>query len=169
MFGWGRRRESLLREFEEHIVIETEENIAAGMSSEEALRAARKKFGNALVATEDAREVWGWVWLERVVQDVRYALRGLKAVPAYTATLVCMLALGLGCVTTMTAIVESILLRPVALPKIAQSRLSVLHRLAGSSLYPIDNEFARCEAPPAVYLREGIKVTDCGNHSGDRA
>lgn len=117
MFGWGRRRESLLREFEEHIAIETEENIAAGMSSDEALRAARKKFGNALVATEDAREVWGWVWLERVMQDVRYALRGLKAAPAYTATLVCTLALGLGCVTTMTAIVESILLRPVALPE----------------------------------------------------
>jgi predicted permease len=117
MLGWGRRRERLLQEFEEHIESETAENIEAAMSPEEAQRAARRRFGNTLVATEEAREVWGWVWLERVVQDVRYALRGLKAAPAYTLTLVCTLALGLGCVTTMTAIVESILLRPVALPE----------------------------------------------------
>ncbi|WP_047498376.1 ADOP family duplicated permease [Terriglobus sp. TAA 43] len=117
MFGWGRRRENLLREFEEHIAIETDENIAAGMPPEEARRAARKRFGNALLAAENAREVWGWVWLERVAQDIRYAIRGLNASPAYTITLILTLALGLGFVTTMAAIVESILIKPVALPE----------------------------------------------------
>lgn len=120
MFGWGRRRERLLQEFEDHIESETAENIEAGMSPEEARRAARRKFGNTLVATEDAREVWGWVWLERLAQDVRYAVRSLRGAPAYTAALVCTLALGLACVTTMVAIVDSILLRPVALPEAAQ-------------------------------------------------
>jgi len=120
MFGWGRRRERLLQEFEEHVQMETAENILAGMSADEARRAARKRFGNTLAAVEDAQDVWGWVWLERLVQDVRYAVRSLRGAPAYTAALVCTLALGLGCVTTMVAIVESILLRPVALPEAAQ-------------------------------------------------
>lgn len=120
MLGWDRRRTRLLEEFEEHIGLEAAENIAAGMSPEEAQRAAKKKFGNTLIAVEASCEVWGWGWLERVAQDVRYALRGLKAAPVYTVALVSTLALGLGCVTTMAAIVESILMRQVALPEAEQ-------------------------------------------------
>lgn len=48
--------------------------------------------------------------------DVRYACRGLKSAPGYAVTLVLTLALGLGAATTMLAIVNSVLLRPVALP-----------------------------------------------------
>jgi predicted permease len=116
MFGWSRRRKQLLEEFEAHIELEMQENRAAGMPFEEARRAAKKKFGNPLAAAEESREVWGGVWLERLTQDVRYAMRSLCGVPAYSMTLVAMLALGLGSVTTMLAIVESILIRPVALP-----------------------------------------------------
>lgn len=116
MFGWNRRRKELLQEFEAHIELEVQENLEAGMSPEEARDAARKKFGNVLLAAEDSREIWGGVWLESLLQDVRYALRRLKAAPAYTAALVCTLALGLGAVTTMLAIAESILVEPVALP-----------------------------------------------------
>lgn len=57
MFGWSRRRERLLEEFEEHIELETAENIAAGMSLEAARRAARKRFGNTLTRRERARGV----------------------------------------------------------------------------------------------------------------
>lgn len=116
MFGWNNRRNQLLQEFETHIEIETQENIEAGMSPEEARRAARKKFGNVLLAAEESRAIWGGLWLERLLQDARYAVRSLNGAPAYTATLVCTLVLGLGSVTTMLAIIESILIRPVALP-----------------------------------------------------
>lgn len=68
------------------------------------------------VTVEHSRTVWGAVWLENLLRDVRYAARSLSAVPGYTATLVCTLALGLGCVTAMLAIVQSVLLRPVNLP-----------------------------------------------------
>ena len=51
------------------------------------------------------------VWM-----DVQYALRGLRNAPGYAATVVLTLALGLGAVTTMLAVVDSVLLRPVALP-----------------------------------------------------
>jgi predicted permease len=116
MFSWGRRRRQLLEEFEEHIALETQENVDAGMSHEDARRAAMRKFGSPLAAAEASREVWGGVWMERLIQDVRYALRSLSAVPAYTLTLVVTLALGLGSVTAMLAIVQSILIRPVELP-----------------------------------------------------
>ncbi len=116
MFGWNKRRMELLQEFETHIEIETQENIEAGMPPEEAEQAARKKFGNLLLAAEQSRALWGGLWLERLLQDLRYAVRSLSAAPAYTAALVCTLVLGLGCVTTLLAIIDSTLIRPVALP-----------------------------------------------------
>ena len=115
MFGWQRRRQQLLREFEAHIELEIDDNIARGMTPDDARHAARKKFGNALLAAEDVRTVWGGLWLERILQDVRYAARSLSSVPAYTVTLIGTLALGLGCVATMLAIVDSVLLRPINL------------------------------------------------------
>lgn len=69
-----------------------------------------------LAAVEPSHAVWGAAWLENLLRDARYAVRSLSSVPGYTATLVGTLALGLGCVTAMLAIVQSVLLRPVNLP-----------------------------------------------------
>lgn len=116
MFGWQNRRKQLLDEIETHIEIETEQNIEAGMRPELARQAAKKKFGNVLASVEQSRRIWGAVWLENLLRDIRYAARSLSAVPGYTAALVSTLALGLGSVTAMLAIVQSVLLRPVDLP-----------------------------------------------------
>ncbi len=116
MFDWNRRKTQLLQEFETHIELETQLNIEAGMPPEQARQAAQKRFGNSLLAAEQSRALWGGLWLERIVQDLCYAVRSLIAAPAYTTTLVFTLALGLGCVTTLLAVVDSTLIRPVALP-----------------------------------------------------
>ncbi|WP_158823781.1 ADOP family duplicated permease [Granulicella sp. S156] len=116
MHWWKSRREQLEDEIQTHVDFEIQENIDAGMSPKEARHAAMQKFGNVLLAKERAREIWGWVWLERLLQDVRYAFRGLRNAPGYAVTVVLTLALGLGSVTAMLAIVDSVLLRPVALP-----------------------------------------------------
>ena len=63
-----------------------------------------------------AREVWGGQWLEYLLQDVRIAARSLRKSPGYTASVVLTLALGLGAVATMLAVVDSVLVRPVPIP-----------------------------------------------------
>jgi predicted permease len=116
MFGWQKRSRQLLDEIETHIEMETARNIDARMPPDEARQAAKQKFGNVLLAVDQSRRVWGALWLENLLRDMRYAVRSLRAVPGYTATLVCTLTLGLGCVTAMLAIVQSVLLLPVSLP-----------------------------------------------------
>jgi predicted permease len=125
MFGWRGRRQRLLQEFEEHIESETAENIAGGMSAEGARRAARKRFGNARMAAEGAQQVWGWVWLERLVQDVRYAVRQLRRDTGFFVTAVVVLGLGLFASTAIYAFVDAALVKP--LPYRSPDRLTALY------------------------------------------
>ncbi len=73
--------------------------------------AARRRFGNELLLREDSRAVWGWNWLDSVGQDVRYAVRALKAHPAFTLTAVLSLALGIGANTAIFTILNAVMLR----------------------------------------------------------
>ncbi len=57
------------QEIREHIELATQENMARGMTPEEARHAAMLKFGNVTRVKEDAREVWTAVWLEQFMQD----------------------------------------------------------------------------------------------------
>jgi hypothetical protein len=66
-----------------------------------------------------------------VLADVRYALRGLRNAPGYSVTAVFTLALGLGAATAMLGIVDSVLLRPVALPHADQLVMLVRHDKSG--------------------------------------
>ena len=116
MYWWSRRRNQLEDEIRTHIDLETQENVDAGRTPEEARQAAMRQFGNILLAKDRSREIWGWLWLECLLRDLRYALRGLRNAPGYAATVVLTLAIGLSSVTAMLAIVESVLLRPLALP-----------------------------------------------------
>ena len=63
----------------EHLERETQDNIDRGMTPEDARAAAHRKFGNVALVKEDARAVWIPVWIDQLMQDVRYALRMLRA------------------------------------------------------------------------------------------
>ena len=69
--------ENLDQDIREHIEAETQDNIDRGMSPQEARFAALRKFGNVGLVKENARELWTLVWLEQLLQDVRFALRML--------------------------------------------------------------------------------------------
>ncbi|MFT4113925.1 ADOP family duplicated permease [Silvibacterium sp.] len=113
---WNGRRTRLQDEIQNHIELEIEENIQSGMSPEAAREAAQKKFGNTLLTVERSREMWGGLWFEYLLHDLRYGMRSLLRSPGYMAAVVLTLALGLGSVTTILAVIDSVLLRPVSLP-----------------------------------------------------
>ena len=83
------------------------------MESHRAMMANPKRFGNELLIREDARDVWGWRWLEDVTRDLRFAARTLLRAPGFTLATVTSLALATGATTSIFSIVNGVLLRPL--------------------------------------------------------
>ena len=101
-------------ELQFHLEQQIAENVAAGMSQEEARYAAMRVFGNHTMVAENVRETWGWIWLEQMGQDSRHAFRALRKSPLFTAVAILTLALGIGANTAIFSLLDQVLLQ--ALP-----------------------------------------------------
>ncbi len=76
------------------------------MPREEACYAALRKFGNLTRAKEDVREVWSIVWLEQLLQDLRFSWRMLRKSPGFTTIVVLSLALSIGTNTSILTLID---------------------------------------------------------------
>ena len=97
------------------------------MKGDEAEYAARRQFGNVTLIKERSREVWGWTWIETLLQDLRYALRTMRRNPGFAAVAVLSLALGTGANTAIFSLLDTILLR--SLPVRNPGELVFVHRV----------------------------------------
>src|SRR5512143_2340005 len=84
------------RELEAHIAIETDENIARGMTPEEAQRAAYRKLGNRTLVREEIYRMNTIALIDSAWRDLRHGARLLRLNPAFAIIAVLSLALGIG-------------------------------------------------------------------------
>ena len=111
------RDEEILRgEIEEHIAMQTAENLRAGLSPIEARRQALLKFGNVEAIKEIYRDQRRLPFLETFTRDIRLAIRRLRKTPAFTAAVLLTLALSIGANTAIFGVIDSILIKPLAYP-----------------------------------------------------
>jgi predicted permease len=133
------RREELDRDLSDelasHLAMHIEDNVRAGMSQQEARRAALLKLGGVEQVKESHRERRGLPMLESVWQDLRFAVRMLGKSPGFTFLAVLCLALGIGVNTSVFTVLDVAMLRPM--PVSEPESMTILSR-AGSPLisYP---------------------------------
>jgi predicted permease len=117
-----RRRNDLLLddELQFHLEQQIAENVAAGMSEEEARYAAMRAFGNPTALKEETRVSWGWIWLEQFAQDLRYGARSLAKNPGFTLVAVFAVALGIGVNAGIFSVLNGMALKLLPVPAASQ-------------------------------------------------
>jgi predicted permease len=105
--------ERLREEIQEHIALQTDENLRAGLSPVEARRQAMLKFGGVEAMKQDYRAERGLPFIENLLGDLRNAVRTISRMPGLAAVITLSLAIGIGANTTILSWIQMVLLQPL--------------------------------------------------------
>src|SRR5436305_10521426 len=111
--GKDQLRGEIHEELQLHMEELTESNIRAGMSPEEARRAARLRFGNTGTISDSCQNERRVFRFEELTKDLRFGMRLLRRTPAFTIIATLTLALGIGGTTAIFSVVRNVLLKPL--------------------------------------------------------
>ncbi|MBB5060614.1 putative permease [Granulicella aggregans] len=114
---WQRAKQDLSEELDSHLRMAIADRIANGEDPTQARAAALRELGNVSLIKDVTREQLGWVWLENMLYDLRHALRQLRRSPAFTATALLTLALGIGANLSVFQLLYSIVLANLPVPQ----------------------------------------------------
>src|SRR5690348_2523367 len=123
-----------------HIAKLTEENIAAGMATEEARRRAILEFGGQEQVKEEVRDVYRVRIIDSALANLKSAMRFLRKSPTFSVTVILTLALGIGANSAVFSAIDAILLKPLPFPDANQLVLVEQHN-------PKDPNFRTFVAP----------------------
>jgi putative ABC transport system permease protein len=115
LVAWRRRERlgmELAGELETHIDLLARDLEREGMSPADARIAARRRLGNTTVLRESSRDAWGFPVFDSLIQDLRYAVRGLLHSPGFAITVILTLGLGIGANAAMFAVIDRLMFRP---------------------------------------------------------
>ena len=127
LFSPHRRAKEFDAELQSHIQQHIDDAVRSGLDETEARRQAQLRLGGAEQIRQAYRDRATLPWLESVLRDVRYTLRGFSRNPVFAITAILTLALGIGATTAVFSVVDRILLQP-PLRASSAARLSWSHR-----------------------------------------
>jgi predicted permease len=113
----NRRYDDLAVSIQEHLDERTEELMDDGLSRKDAMRKARREFGNVTLIQEHSREAWQWPRLESIWADVKFAFLRLGKSSGFTATVILTLGIGIGANTAVFSVLNSVLIKPLRYPQ----------------------------------------------------
>jgi hypothetical protein len=100
-----------------HLEMAERDAIAAGLSPEDARRAARRRFGGIERMKEEHRDRRSVRWVETLVKDFRYGLRQVRRDPGFACVAIGVMAIGIGANTAMFSLMDAVLLKPLPYPE----------------------------------------------------
>ncbi len=133
LFRHESAKSDLEAEIESHLAMAAADKQASGADPETAHRLARQEFGNVALVKDVTRDLSGWTWLERLGQDLRFAIRQICRNPGFSLSVILTLALGIGVNTTVFSMVNGFMLRPLPYPDADRIASLIVHTEGVSS------------------------------------